>query len=79
MKFPRDMDATQLIKALERIGYRPVRQSGSHIRLQCEDPAHSITIPNHRPLRIGTLSAILADVAARRKLDRDELLRELLK
>ena len=79
MKFPRDMDATQLIKALERIGYRPVRQTGSHIRLQCEAPAHSITIPNHRPLRVGTLSAILADVAARRKLDRDELLRELLK
>lgn len=79
MKFPRDMDATQLIKALERIGYRPVRQTGSHIRLQCEDPAHSITIPDHRPLRVGTLSAILADVAARRKLDRDELLRELLR
>lgn len=79
MKFPRDMDATQLIKALERIGYRAVRQTGSHIRLQCEEPAHSITIPNHRPLRVGTLSAILADVAARRKLDRDELLRELLK
>ena len=79
MKFPRDMDATQLIKALERIGYRAVRQAGSHIRLQCEDPAHSITIPNHRPLRVGTLSAILADVAARHRLDRDELLRELLK
>ena len=78
MKFPRDMDATQLIKALERLGYRPVRQVGSHIRLQCEDPAHSITVPNHRPLRVGTLSAILADVAARRRLDRDQLLRELL-
>ena len=44
MKLPRDMDAAQLIKALERIGYRAVRQSGSHIRLQCNEPAHSITI-----------------------------------
>jgi predicted RNA binding protein YcfA (HicA-like mRNA interferase family) len=79
MKFPRDMDAAQLIKALGQLGYRSVRQSGSHIRLHCEDPAHSITIPNHRPLRIGTLSAILADVAVRRKLDRDELSRQLFK
>lgn len=78
MKFPRDMDAAQLIKALRKLGYRPVRQSGSHIRLQCDDPAHAITIPNHRPLRVGTLSAILSDIALRRKLDRDALLEQLL-
>lgn len=79
MKLPRDMDAAQLIKALERIGYRVVRQSGSHIRLQCGEPAHSITIPNHKPLRIGTLASIVADVAEKRRLDRDELLKELLR
>jgi len=77
MKLPRDMDAAQLIKALERIGYRVVRQSGSHIRLQCDEPAHSITIPNHKPLRIGTLASIVADVAARRRIGRDELLAKL--
>jgi len=54
MKLPRDMDAVELIKAMERIGYSVVRQTGSHIRMQCNDPAHSITIPNHRPLRVGT-------------------------
>ena len=75
MKFLRDMDAAELINALLRLGYRPVRQAGSHIRLQCDDPAHSITVPNHRPLRVGTLSAILSDVAARRRIDRDTLLR----
>ncbi|WP_347260790.1 type II toxin-antitoxin system HicA family toxin [Rudaea sp.] len=78
MKLPRDMDAAQLIKALERIGYRVVRQSGSHIRLQCDEPAHSITIPNHKPLRIGTLASIVADVAAKRQISRDELLAKLL-
>jgi len=77
MKLPRDMDAAQLIKALERIGYRVVRQSGSHIRLQCDEPAHSITIPNHKPLRVGTLASIVADVAARRRIGRDELLAKL--
>jgi predicted RNA binding protein YcfA (HicA-like mRNA interferase family) len=79
MKLPRDMDAAQLIKALQRVGYRVVRQSGSHIRLQCDEPAHSVTIPNHSPLRIGTLAAILGDVAARRHLDREGLLKDLLK
>lgn len=49
MKLPRDMDAVELIKALGRLGYRAVRQSGSHVRLQCDDPVHAITIPNHRP------------------------------
>lgn len=65
MKLPRDMGAAELIKALQRLGYR---------RLQCDDPIHSITIPNHRPLRIGTLSAILADIAARREMDRETLM-----
>lgn len=74
MKLPRDMDAAELIKALERLGYCAVRQTGSHIRLECADPTHAITIPNHRPLRVGTLSAILADVAQRRQIDRDALL-----
>lgn len=38
MKLPRDTDARELIKALRRIGYRVVRQSGSDIRLQTEQP-----------------------------------------
>ncbi len=74
MKLPRDMDAAQLIKALERLGYRAVRQTGSHIRLQCEEPAHSLTVPNHRPLRVGTLAAIVAEVAAKRQMERAELI-----
>ena len=78
MKLPRDMDAVQLIKALERIGYRVVRQSGSHIRLQCDEPSHSVTIPNHSPLRIGTLAAILGDVAAKRGITREAFLKQML-
>jgi hypothetical protein len=40
-------------------------------------PQHHVTIPSHDPLKLGTLSAILGDVAERLKLDRDELLRLL--
>jgi len=36
------------------------------------------TIPRHSPLRIGTLNAILKDVAQHLGLDRDELLMELM-
>jgi predicted RNA binding protein YcfA (HicA-like mRNA interferase family) len=77
MKLPRDVDAAELIKALSRIGYRVMRQSGSHIRLRCDEPQHSITVPNHRPLRVGTLAAILADVAAHARIDKDTLVNRL--
>ncbi len=75
MKLPRDLDAAELIKALARLGYKPVRQTGSHIRLQCDDPVHAITIPNHRPLRVGTLAAIITDVAAQQNMDRATLIK----
>lgn len=79
MKLPRDMDAPELIKALQRIGYRVVRQSGSHIRLQTDHPKpHALTIPNHSPLKLGTLAAILADVAAQRGATKDDLLQNIL-
>ena len=78
MKLPRDMDAAQLIKVLQRIGYRVVRQSGSHIRLHCDEPSHSVTIPHHSPLRIGTLAAILGDVAAKRGITREAFLKQML-
>ena len=77
MKLPRDLDAAELITALSRLGYRVVRQSGSQIRLECSDPIHALTIPNHRPLRVGTLAAILADIALRHRTDKDALIKLL--
>jgi phage protein D len=38
---------------------------------------HHVTVPNHDPLRVGTLSAILAAVAAHHGLSRNELLQTL--
>ena len=40
-------------------------------------PEHQLTIPAHDPLRVGTLAAILADVAAHQETNRDELLDRL--
>jgi predicted RNA binding protein YcfA (HicA-like mRNA interferase family) len=78
VKLPRDLSGSELAKALSRIGYRVTRQSGSHIRLTIDVPSqHHVTVPAHDPLKVGTLSGILNDVAAHLKIDRDELLRRL--
>ena len=51
---------------------------GSHIPLTADAPKqHHITIPNHDPIRLGTLSNIVADVAAHLGLPRDEALERL--
>lgn len=78
MKLPRNVSGAQLIKALERLEYRVIRQTGSHIRLVCVAcEEHHLTIPLHDPLRIGTLAAILTEVSARYHLSKDELITRL--
>jgi predicted RNA binding protein YcfA (HicA-like mRNA interferase family) len=78
MKLPRDLSGIELAKALERVGYRVTRQTGSHLRLTVDSPVqHHVTIPAHDPLKVGTLAAVLADVAAHLGLDREELLRRM--
>lgn len=78
MKLPRNLDGDVLVRALARIGYKQTRQAGSHVRLTLpEQPEHHITVPLHSPLRIGTLAAVLDDVAARLGVDRATLLERL--
>jgi predicted RNA binding protein YcfA (HicA-like mRNA interferase family) len=76
MKLPRDIDANQLAQALKQLGYQATRQTGSHIRLTTqENGEHNITVPNHSPIKVGTLNAILRDVGEHFELSRDQLLR----
>jgi predicted RNA binding protein YcfA (HicA-like mRNA interferase family) len=78
MKLPRDLTGLELIKILESLGYKITRQSGSHIRITTtENGEHHTTIPAHNPLKTGTLSAILNDVAQHFNISRDELLKRL--
>ncbi len=78
MKLPRDLDGSQLAQALNKLGYKIIRQTGSHIRLTTQQHGeHHITIPNHSPLKVGTLNAILKDVADHIGRSRDELLSQL--
>jgi len=78
MKLPRDIDSQQLIKSLNKFGYEPTRQSGSHIRLTTQQNGqHHITIPNHDLLKIGTLNAILTEVAQHLSVSKQELIERL--
>jgi len=50
------------------------RQAGSHMRLTTTmNGEHHVTIPRHRPLRLGTLSGVLADVAGHLGMSREDL------
>lgn len=60
MKIPRDLSAQKLIKLLGEFQYFESRQTGSHISLTRKtETEYHITIPNHNPLKIGTLNNIL--------------------
>jgi hypothetical protein len=38
---------------------------------------HHVTVPNHRPIKVGTLRSVLKSVAEHHGLTVDELLRDL--
>ncbi len=79
MKIPRDINAPELVRALRVLGYESMRQEGSHIRLTTTvGGTHHLTIPNHRPLKTGTLlGGVLKPVATHHKLTVAELLEKL--
>jgi predicted RNA binding protein YcfA (HicA-like mRNA interferase family) len=79
VRIPRDIAGADLIRALRVLGYERVRQDGSHIRLTTTvGGTHHVTVPNHRPLKTGTLlGGVLKPVAAHHKLTVEQLLVKL--
>ena len=79
MKLPRGVSGDRLIRVLETLEYKVVRQKGSHVRLRHQGPpVHSVTVPKHSPLKTGTLHGILTEVAQMRSIpisDMVEILR----
>ena len=68
----------ELAKKLEYYGYYISRQTGSHIRLTTQQRGeHHITIPDHKELRVGTLSAILTDVADHIETSKENIIETL--
>ena len=79
MKLPRDLSGAELAKVLRRYGYEEIRQSGSHTRVRCtyKGSEHHVTIPAHSPLKVGTLSGILLEIATYLEISKEALAREL--
>jgi len=78
-RIPRDLSAQKLIKLLSKqYNYVVTRQTGSHIRLSTGIKGeHHITIPNHDPIKIGTLSSILSALAEHHQISKEQLVDSL--
>ena len=79
MKLPRNVNGSTLVTHLERHWrYTFVRQTGSHVRIRTDHPSEQfITVPLHRPLKAGTLAAIVKQVAAHKRVEIEEVLSTL--
>lgn len=54
------LSGRRIISALTKLGYRDVRQRGSHIRLSCPN-RKSVTVPNYKSVDVSLLRKILRD------------------
>jgi predicted RNA binding protein YcfA (HicA-like mRNA interferase family) len=79
MKLPRDTSGCDVVKAPCRDwGYREVRQVGSHVILQSDQPTpHRLSVPDHHPIRAAMLHAIIRAVAHHKGMDRLHVLSTL--
>lgn len=60
------LSGKEIIKALAKVGYRPLRQRGSHIRLSCPG-RKSVTVSNYRIVGHGLMRKILRERSYRRR------------
>ncbi|MCD4843181.1 MAG: type II toxin-antitoxin system HicA family toxin [Methanosarcinales archaeon] len=62
MKLP-VISGKEAVKAFEKLGYAPVRQKGSHIRMKHLSNVSKtpLSIPNHKVLGKGLLRKLLRD------------------
>jgi len=70
MKLPL-LSATEIIKALEKDGFKVIRQKGSHISLykKSDDKTYLVVVPDKREVKRGTLLGILKQA----RMSRDRL------
>jgi len=68
MKLP-VLSGREVIKVLSKIGFKSVRQKGSHIILIKEDKEgkKAVVVPNHREIDKGTLLEIIRQAGLKRE------------
>ncbi len=57
MKVPRDVTGTEAVRALRRLGFESIRQTGSHHIMRRDDK--TVVVPQHKPIKPGTLRGML--------------------
>ena len=67
-KLPR-ISSKEAIRALERLGFEQVRQTGSHavMKKATEEGEIGCVVPMHKELKVGTLSGILKQAQVTRE------------
>jgi len=73
------VSGAELVRLLQSLGYKVVRQRGSHIRLKKITALgeHAITVPAHKVIAKGTLSDIIGRVSLWNNIGREDLNRRL--
>jgi predicted RNA binding protein YcfA (HicA-like mRNA interferase family) len=57
MKVPRDVTGAEALRALRRLGFESIRQTGSHHIMRRDDK--TVVVPQHKPIKPGTLRGML--------------------
>lgn len=57
MRTPRDVNGSEAVKALHRLGFASLRQTGSHHILRRD--SKTVVVPMHKPIKPGTLRGIV--------------------
>ena len=57
MRIPRDVTGAEAVKALCRLGFKDIRQTGYHGILR--HGSRMVVVPMHKPIKPGTLKGII--------------------
>ena len=78
MRLPRDVSAGSLAGRCRNWATSWPARKGSHLRYVTQrGGTHHVTIPNHSPLKTGTLHGILKGVSPHHGLSVEELVQQL--
>ena len=78
MRIPRDVSGASRGPVVPAMADSKVHQAGSHIILETSEPTHHrIAVPDHHPLRLGTLNSILRAVAGHKGVPREAIIADL--
>ena len=56
------VSGSDIVRALQKLGFTVRRQHGSHIIMRRDDPFAQTVVPNHKQIDRGTLRAILRQI-----------------